>query len=135
MDGEGFHEMKHPWALGSQGCIEIAKGDFQVKYMVREKRFAGVLIMISLLMISLLLLIPATEAAVLFGPRLIDVAPKGFSVVWTTDSDYSSCGIGFYTDNTYTTLRSAPGTVIVDTPDGHPGRNNHIAMVLSLIHI
>lgn len=96
-----------------------------MKYMVREKRLARVLIML-----SLLLLISATEAPALFGPEIIDVTNKAFSVVWTTDSDYSSCGIGFYTDNTYMTLMDpAPGDVIVVTSEGHPGRNNHIAMV------
>ncbi|MGA1791835.1 MAG: hypothetical protein ACMUIM_10130 [bacterium] len=87
--------------------------------------------MISLLMLSLFLLISATEAPALFGPEVIDVTPKAFSVVWTTDSDYSSCGIGLYTDNTYTTLMNLTHemAIIVGTPEGHPGKNNHIAMV------
>ena len=90
-----------------------------------EKRFAKTLIMS-----SLLLLISATQAMALFGPQVIDVTTKAFSVVWTTDSDYSSCDIKLYTDNLYNTpINLSPEQVIIETPEGHPGKTNHIAMV------
>lgn len=97
--------------------------------MLHTLRLKRLLIILSIL-ISIFFLASKTQAKELFGPKIVDVTTKAFSVVWTTDSDYSTCGIKFYTDSNYNILKSMnPQTIIIETNEGHLGKKNHIAKV------
>jgi hypothetical protein len=60
--------------------------------------------------------------AIAFGPQIVDVTTKAFSVVWTTGGTYSSCGINLYTNNTYSTQKNLdPSQIIIETDPNEPG--------------
>ncbi|MGA1863898.1 MAG: hypothetical protein ACMUHX_02425 [bacterium] len=59
-----------------------------------------------------------------FGPKIVDVTTRAFSVVWTiTDGAYTSCGIRFFTNDSYDVERSDinPSQIIIETDPGYPG--------------
>ncbi|MGA1840294.1 MAG: hypothetical protein ACMUIU_06675 [bacterium] len=59
-----------------------------------------------------------------FGPKIVDVTTKAFSVIWTiTDGVYTSCGIRFFTSDSYDVERSDinPSQIIIETDPGYPG--------------
>lgn len=86
--------------------------------------------LIALVLLSILLPVCAVHASPLFGPTITDVTTRAFSVVWTTDRDYATCGITLYADGNYRTpLNIDPSKITVITSEVHPGRAHHIAMV------
>ncbi|MGA1794992.1 MAG: hypothetical protein ACMUIL_03935 [bacterium] len=64
------------------------------------------------------------NAATLQPPLICDVTTKMFSVVWTTEGTYTSCGIKLYTDGSHSTeVALNPNQIIMDTTDGQPGED------------
>ncbi len=51
--------------------------------------------------ISVLLLILATHSIALFGPQVVNVTRKSFSVLWTTRGHYTSCDIELFYDSDF----------------------------------
>lgn len=62
--------------------------------------------------------------AVAFGPVIVDVTTKAFSVLWTTGGSYESCDIKLYTDDSYTTLNADIGRdhIVIETDPNFRGK-------------
>jgi hypothetical protein len=78
------------------------------------------------IIIFIILLTSGAHAKELFGPKIIDVTTKAFSVVWTMPGGaYTSCGIKFFTSNSFDTERTdiSPSQIIIETNPGYPGEN------------
>lgn len=76
------------------------------------------------LFITLFLFFITKTTALAFGPEIVDVTTKAFSVVWTTGGSYTSCGINLYTNSNYTTMKTLtpPSQIIVETDPNNPGQ-------------
>ncbi|MGA1865796.1 MAG: hypothetical protein ACMUHX_12135 [bacterium] len=84
-----------------------------------EKRF--LITFIITFSISLIFMTQTTAMA-LFGPQIVDVTTKAFSVVWTTGGTYTSCDIVLYTGSNYSTQMTLDSSQkIIETSTGFPG--------------
>lgn len=78
----------------------------------------------AVIIILFIFLASKAHAKELFGPKIVDVTTKAFSVVWTvSEGTYTSCGIKFFTSNSYEIERSDinPSQIIIETDPGYPG--------------
>ena len=78
----------------------------------------------AVIIILFIFLASKSHAKELFGPKIVDVTTKAFSVVWTvSEGTYTSCGIKFFTSNSYDVERSDinPSQIIIETDPGYPG--------------
>ncbi len=78
----------------------------------------------AIIMIFIIFLSSWVNAEELFGPRIVDVTSKAFSVVWTVPGgSYTSCGIRLFTNNSFDIERTDidESRIIIETEPGHPG--------------
>lgn len=78
---------------------------------------------ISLIIVSTFFFVCQTQALVLvYSPKIVDVTTRSFSVVWISQSPYSSCSIQLYSNSSYTqSVYLDPNNVMIETEPGRPG--------------